>query len=629
MSTIESIKINELFNREDYKFIIPIYQRNYSWEIKEIYTLLDDIILKDENNVYYLGTIVSYKKDDGIYEVIDGQQRLTTLYLIYLYFENYNKKYSNILEGEKLIKNELYFETRKKYVNTLKCIENNEEIKDNEVAKEIINGYNFIKNYFENTIENKEKINKFINKLKTTEIVIITVPKETDLNNYFKIMNTRGEQLEQHHIAKARFIERVGDNTHDRKMVSEIWDACVNMDYHIQRNFKKLVRKKLFSKDLLRFADGIERCPDDINIAWGKLAEKFNTDEIKNNNICINSIKNIISNNNVYENDNNDNIKGGGFDNSYNSIITFPYFLLHVNATFLDDYNHIDNFDDKKLVKILEKHLKNEESVKRFIYFMLQYRFLFDQYIVKKESQDFDDNKELELIKYKFYEDSGDYINSFSDKESDIDDNVKIKYTLNNLIKLQSTLRVTYTSQRNMQWITEILKNIIYLQDDDITIKVIIDLLEVFCLNKMKNINFNELSYNNIDRIVFTYLDYILYRDNFKNIKSELMDWIVQFKTSVDHFYPQNPENRDKWNDNNIHSFGNLSLITVSDNSKFSNYYPEMKKDRFHNIINKSPKLKLMASYKNWNEENMKEHEREMIDILKNERNRVLSKEEV
>ena len=197
------------------------------------------------------------------------------------------------------------------------------------------------------------------------------------------------------------------------------------------------------------------------------------------------------------------------------------------------------------------------------------------------------------------------------------------------MIKLQSTLRVTYTSQRNMQWITEILKNIIHLQDDDITIKVIIDLLEVFCLNKMKNINFNELSYNNIDRIVFTYLDYILYRDNFKNIKSELMDWIVQFKTSVDHFYPQNPENRDKWNDNNIHSFGNLSLITVSDNSKFSNYYPEMKKDRFHNIIKKSPKLKLMASYKNWNEENMKEHEREMIDILKNERNRVLSKEEL
>ena len=52
---------------------IPIYQRNYAWGREEIYALIKDVYDSLEKPVYYIGTLVTYKRDDNIYEVIDGQ----------------------------------------------------------------------------------------------------------------------------------------------------------------------------------------------------------------------------------------------------------------------------------------------------------------------------------------------------------------------------------------------------------------------------------------------------------------------------------------------------------------------------------------------------------------------------
>ena len=61
---------------------IPIYQRNYAWERDEIYALIKDVHDSLKKPVYYIGTLVTYKRDDNVFEVIDGQQRLTTIYII-------------------------------------------------------------------------------------------------------------------------------------------------------------------------------------------------------------------------------------------------------------------------------------------------------------------------------------------------------------------------------------------------------------------------------------------------------------------------------------------------------------------------------------------------------------------
>ena len=86
---IPSFSIKELFEKND-SYIIPIYQRNYTWGQGEITQLIQDISdfafdPKKHDNNYYIGTLVVYERhvdNQIIYETIDGQQRLTTLNIL-------------------------------------------------------------------------------------------------------------------------------------------------------------------------------------------------------------------------------------------------------------------------------------------------------------------------------------------------------------------------------------------------------------------------------------------------------------------------------------------------------------------------------------------------------------------
>ena len=68
------------------EFVIPSYQRGYRWEPKQVRTLLEDIRYSD-GKPYCLQPVVVRKRDDGKYELIDGQQRLTTIYLLLKYIK--------------------------------------------------------------------------------------------------------------------------------------------------------------------------------------------------------------------------------------------------------------------------------------------------------------------------------------------------------------------------------------------------------------------------------------------------------------------------------------------------------------------------------------------------------------
>ena len=84
---LEEVSINHIyFEGKPYiTYQVPIYQRNYAWEDTEINALVKDVLdsyEKNPNSVYYIGTLVTYKRGDNLFEVIDGQQRLTTINLI-------------------------------------------------------------------------------------------------------------------------------------------------------------------------------------------------------------------------------------------------------------------------------------------------------------------------------------------------------------------------------------------------------------------------------------------------------------------------------------------------------------------------------------------------------------------
>ncbi len=620
---IKEIQITEIFQD---KYIVPIYQRKYSWTDKEIEQLLEDIINKEEKDKYFLGTLTVDKKEDGRYEVIDGQQRLTTLCLIMIYLK-------------KDIDNMPSFEARQIYDNALNILKNmkkNEEItgyEDN--VKEIYEGYRCIENYFKNNDSNSDK---FLKKLDNTFLVRVQVPKNTDLNHYFEIMNTRGEQLELHHIAKAKFLDAIKDNN-DKKTASIIWDACSQMNTHIQMNFIKNIREKLFT-EYLSCSNGNFPTKDSIEDVWNKLQGIFkeaadNEDRKK--------LEEIIDGNfdkKAYESDNNKDEKPERFE----SVIKFPYFLLYVNAVINKDEKDKYEFDDKNLLNILKNNWEDENketNAKYFIYAMLYCRILFDKYIIKKQNDDNNQINDKFILEY-VKNDKGEMGNTYgkTDNDNNYEDDEDSKetyndkdYTRQQLIALQSLLRITYTSPRNMKWITILLKHLF--DGKDAGLASVTSVLENYCVEKIKehyNINeiakiedFNEKRYNDIERIVFTYLDYLLYRDGY--IEPKFNNWKVQFRNSIEHFFPQNPENNDGWSDEDLHCFGNLALVTVSGNSKFSNLYPEAKVEQYKNkdMIEQNPKLKIMASYTEndgeWTPEKAKEHQKEMFEILVKEIN--------
>ena len=65
----------------DMDYIIPLYQRAYAWEDKQLTQLIEDISDISDDTNYYIGALVVSKQNDR-YEVVDGQQRLTSLYLL-------------------------------------------------------------------------------------------------------------------------------------------------------------------------------------------------------------------------------------------------------------------------------------------------------------------------------------------------------------------------------------------------------------------------------------------------------------------------------------------------------------------------------------------------------------------
>lgn len=105
---IDQKSIKDLFSDNKADFLIPDYQRPYAWQEKECQTLWDDIFtfafpdndytkFNSSNDEYFLGPIVTFKNDEKKQEIIDGQQRLTTLMLL---LRAFYEKYGSMMDQQ-------------------------------------------------------------------------------------------------------------------------------------------------------------------------------------------------------------------------------------------------------------------------------------------------------------------------------------------------------------------------------------------------------------------------------------------------------------------------------------------------------------------------------------------------
>lgn len=260
---------------KDKFFEIPTYQRLYEWGKDEIETLLDDMkkAYDESKEQYFIGNITTSKKSENEREkfvLIDGQQRLTTLWFIgfYLASKGCDKWKEFILQDEKLrITMPIRDKEREALESLAKKIQKS-EIKPNKEKKlelskdlqsihqKIIDAFYCIELWFNGNFskdDNKkeidsERLNCFANFIYTKICFVFVELAQTDLNRFFVRMNNRGKQLEKHEILKARILGVIqqGGGGGEWQKYAKIWDLCSDMNKYI---FQSASDRKVFEKD--------------------------------------------------------------------------------------------------------------------------------------------------------------------------------------------------------------------------------------------------------------------------------------------------------------------------------------------------------------------------------------------
>lgn len=207
------IKVEDFLSSSKTQFVIPVYQRNYDWSTSQCKQLLDDILeigASEKKNAHFIGSIV-YVHDD-VYTssrikeltIIDGQQRLTTLTLIYLAIY----RLAIEMKKEALVNeiNEIYlinkFASEEKKLK-LRPTENNDkaikyllradpEEEFNDFSK-IIDNFNYFKTRI--TEENYSFVLKGLSKLMFVEISLDR--EKDDPQRIFESLNSTGLELSQ------------------------------------------------------------------------------------------------------------------------------------------------------------------------------------------------------------------------------------------------------------------------------------------------------------------------------------------------------------------------------------------------------------------------------------------------
>lgn len=630
-------KKTELYNIEklfEEKYIIPIYQRNFEWGESEIRQLILDIYDYSVDNYdkdYYIGTLIVYDRKNN-FEIIDGQQRLTTLCILLSLIKNeYEDKYKKyITENYNL---NLTFDSRKNSTETLKTLfnknKNYTEKYISENSNSITEGYIICKKVL-SEILNKDNEYKFFKYLfENVKILRVLVLEDTDLNHYFEIMNSRGEQLEKHEILKARLLEKL-DNENDKFIFNLIWEACSNMESYIQLGFKKDLRDRIFKNDLNTLISKEELYSIDY---------KYNNLNIDKETKTIEDIIKLENNISDFENDKEDNEE----QELFNSIINFPNFLLHVlkiQVSYKNEYmplydNRLEKdktpLDDKRLLETFNIFLENgdKEKIKNFVksfgYNLLKIKFLFDKYIIKRELKS--DNWSLKQLKLSENKKSNYYKYTFSENDNNEEDDTGIN---KKILMLLSMFHTSYPTLVYKNWLNYVLKYLF--REKNINAEDYKNKLKNLAKERYKKIIENDEDILNegtdVPHFIFNYLDYLLWEDdNYKklnisiddNISLKINNFKFTFRSSVEHYYPQNPLSGETLKEDMLNNFGNLCLISRSKNSKLSNSLPRAKKEHYINNDIDSIKQAIMMSYNNWGEEEIKKHGKEMKKLLKSQ----------
>ena len=583
-----SLSVNRLLNEDSYA--IPLYQRNFAWTYDEIEQLLNDVAdaFQEQRENYYIGTLI-VNEENGLFKIIDGQQRTTALNLIALAL-----KHEFGFDRLKAIN--LTFPARKRSNENIQKLFTKQKISEDD-ENELTRGYRHAQDALKKVLEERQfDSQSFFEYLFDNVIIFRSIlPNDLDLNLYFERFNSRGEQLEAHEILKAQMMAKFGEDQEMAQKFARIWDACAEFDKPVLKAFQIRSRpnnpdeegEKIFGREYANF----------------KLQEVF--DKIGVDKVETKSLLEAISED---KSERGRAVSKESDISNYTTVIDFPTFLFQV--FFIMEGSNETTFDDKKLLKIFEIERRDREWVQQFGQLLLTMKHIFDTLIVKNAQLENETEWQIKCGQYETYQrnENGGWKYVRINFQKNTFDNLN-----KNIILLQSMFAVTFTANRDSRWLYEILQflfnHIEELNDQEFGAQFK-DFLEKMAVRYAEERLFTEdgsiKKYGDIPVYAFNFVDYVLWK-NRSDLKEkyssvEFEDFKFTYRRSIEHWFPQNPNGHDgesQLSAEFLHSFGNLCIITDSQNSKFGNSYPESKLTQWKRediFKRQSLKLQIMAA---------------------------------
>lgn len=264
-----------------WEFIINDYQRGYRWNKQQVIDLLNDLNIfriKEnnkkiaDNEIYCLQPIIIKKMGENKYELIDGQQRLTTLYILLEYIRMF------AIEGREKIKYKIIYEAKDK------AIENENQRSSyflsniNDISLSncknldyyfMKNAYNTIENWFGNDIDLAEKFNNLLTDKENNKIKFICFEIAEDRNDSEKIfsrINNNQIKLTDSELIKAQILFDVGSSD-ETKLLKQI---------NISNEWNKM-ESTLYNDKFWYFLSTDKNRDNRTRIIFDFLAKKYNS----------------------------------------------------------------------------------------------------------------------------------------------------------------------------------------------------------------------------------------------------------------------------------------------------------------------------------------------------------------
>ena len=629
-------------------FVIPSYQRPYVWRDEDVIKLFDDIreAYVAKEGQYFIGSVLSAIHEKGesrLYELIDGQQRTTTLMLLSLAFRAAGVK-TPLAEVSTLGESpRLTFEIRDAVGNLLGSYAGLERM--TRPGPEAIENDPYLTHLDANLRVLKQQVEKlpeddsfsregFADYIFTkVSWVNNIVPQSMDLNRLFASMNTAGIQLEPVDLLKAKLFRKI---TIEKPLYSTIWQACEHMENYFERNLRQLLPNADWNaieyKDLKSYASsGIARN-----------GEESQSGEAESSSMTLLQLLGAVEVGDAPENPKTkavkDTQKSVEEETVYGrSIVSFELLLIHTLRIFCACEKWPDiaaRIKASNLMACFECLLKEDETtVKAFVELLWQVRYQFDTWVVKWVEHDDSEDPQLRLT----------YISRAQSGDRRINRTAR---PLGDLVQLQAVRN--FTGDRSAHyWLTALLSQLV--EKPDLNRKQVLSVLETldnhlslttetqkeasFKIAKGevpaleswadRESYFNSAQGTGFEHYWFQKLEYLLWKQGDKSVE-KLKRYRITSKNSVEHVHPQHERNQNVLEPGVLDAFGNLALLSPGENSSYSNKPVGVKWQEFKNKPRyDSLKLKAIfdvyvAADEKWGETEIAEHQEAMLTALRN-----------